>query len=103
MTAIRSLGVCLLELCFGYSLENYKDRNGLAGGVAALAKLLDHAAAVQWSEEVHEEAGPDFAEAINWCLQARSQDDEGWRKHIWAHVIVPLGNCKNHVSQKLVS
>lgn len=99
--AIHSLGVCLLELCFDSSLESYKIRNRLSGGPAALAPLLDYAAALQWSKDVNGEAGPDFAEAIEWCLQARSQSDESWRKDIWAHVIVPLSNCRNHLSQRI--
>jgi hypothetical protein len=102
LDAIRSLGICLLELCFGCSLESYKDRNNLSGNVAAaLALLVDHAAAVQWSGEVAAEAGPDFAAAIDWCLKARSQNDESWRKEIWAQVIVPLNKCRTHVSQRL--
>jgi hypothetical protein len=101
LDALRSLGVCLLELCFGCSLNSYKDRNNLSGNVAtALASLLDHAAAVQWSQDVYEEAGPEFAEAIEWCLQVRGQNDESWRKDIWTHVIFPLDNCRKYISQR---
>ena len=102
IAAIRSLGVCLLELCFGCSLESYKVRSGLSGGTGALAALLDHAAAIQWSDDVLEEAGPYFDDAIKWCLQARNSIDESWRTEIWSQVIVPLTNCSNHVSQKPV-
>ncbi|KAF2110631.1 hypothetical protein BDV96DRAFT_615165 [Lophiotrema nucula] len=56
--------------------------------------------AIQWSKMVSEEAGPEFAEAIEWCLHAKELSDGSWRKEIWSHVIVPLEACHKQVSQK---
>lgn len=102
LDAIRGLGICLLELCFGYTLETYKERNNLSGGTATLAALLDYSAAVTWTDEVYEEVGPDYAQATEWCLAPRSQNDESWRKEIWASVIDPLETCSSHISRRLV-
>jgi hypothetical protein len=98
MDALRNLGICLLELCFGFKLEKYKNHKGLSAYDAILVSSMDHAAAVLWCDDVYEEAGSEFAEAVKWCLQWRSQDDESWREDIWAHVVVPLHNCSKYVS-----
>ncbi|KAF2241840.1 hypothetical protein BU26DRAFT_398639, partial [Trematosphaeria pertusa] len=56
--------------------------------------------ALQWSKEVGEEAGPDFAEVIEWCLRAKSLNDQSWRKEMWSNVIVPLDACHKQVTQR---
>ncbi|OCL04598.1 hypothetical protein AOQ84DRAFT_255661, partial [Glonium stellatum] len=55
--------------------------------------MLDYAAALQWSRMVSEEAGPEFAEAIEWCLYGQARRGDGWRKDIVKHVIDPLEYC----------
>jgi hypothetical protein len=98
--AISSLGIRLLELCFGTSLENNKFRKQMPVGDSTLAPMFDFAAAIQWSKTVSEEAGPEFAEAIEWCLHAKELSDGSWRKELWTHVIVPLDACHKQVAQK---
>lgn len=101
--SISTLGIRLLELCFGSPLESNSFRRQLPVGDATSGPMLDYAAAIQWSNMVSEEAGPEFAEAIDWCLryQAKGMSDNSWRKDIWSHVIVPLDACHRQVSQKL--
>jgi hypothetical protein len=101
--AISSLGIRLLELCFGSSLESTPYRKLLGPGNAVSAPLLDCAAAMQWSKLVSDEAGPEFANAIDWCLRAKEYPDGAWRKDIRTRVVEPLFECHKQMSQKLVS
>ncbi|KAF2786117.1 hypothetical protein K505DRAFT_290273 [Melanomma pulvis-pyrius CBS 109.77] len=101
--AMVALGIWLLELCFGTSLENNKFRQQFPPGDATSAPILDYAAAVQWSKMVCDEAGPEFAEAVEWCLHAKELSDSSWTKEIWTHVIVPLDYCHKQVSQRLTA
>ncbi|KAF2187523.1 hypothetical protein K469DRAFT_472815, partial [Zopfia rhizophila CBS 207.26] len=63
-----TLGIRLIELCFGTFLENNKFRQQLPPGDTTSVPILDYAAAVQWRKMVSEEAGPEFAEAVEWYL-----------------------------------
>jgi hypothetical protein len=90
----------LLELCFGTTLESNEFRKQLPVGDSITGPILDYAAAIQWSKMVSEEAGPGYAEAIEWCLHAKQVSDGSWRKEIWTHVILPLDACHRQVSQK---
>lgn len=100
--AISVLGIRLLELCFGAPIEQTEHRKQFGEGNAQTAPYLDHAAALLWSRMVGEEAGPEFAEAIEWCLHAKEQPDGGWRKELWTQVIVPLDSCYSQVCHKPV-
>jgi hypothetical protein len=99
--AIAHLGIRLLELCFGSALENTDFRRQLPIGDDISGPILDYAAAIQWSKLVAEEAGPEFAEAIDWCLHVKEVNDGSWRKELWHQVILPLDTCHKQVSQKL--
>lgn len=101
--ALPSLGIRLLELCFGKSLEATSFRKQLPAGDSTTAHVLDYVAAIQWSKEVGEEAGPEFAEAIDWCLHAKERSDSSWRNDLLQHVVVPLDACHKQVSQKPAS
>ena len=100
---MATLGIWLLELCFGTSLENNKFRQQLPPGDSNSAPILDYAAALQWSKMVGEEAGPEFAEAVEWCLHTKDPGDGSWRRDIWTHVIAPLDYCHKQVSQRLTA
>ncbi|KAF2009486.1 hypothetical protein BU24DRAFT_467859 [Aaosphaeria arxii CBS 175.79] len=100
---MAALGIRLLELCFGTSLEQNKFRQQLPAGDATSAPLLDYAAALNWSKLVTEEAGPEFAQAVEWCLRAKQLSDGSWRKDIWTHVIGPLEYCYKQVSARITA
>jgi len=96
--AISTLGIRLLELCFGIPLEECEFRRQLPPGDEVSGPILDRAAAVLWSKTVNEEAGSDFADAIEWCLHAKELSDGSWRREIWTRVIDPLEDCHRQVS-----
>ncbi|KAH4061771.1 hypothetical protein HBI67_196760 [Parastagonospora nodorum] len=95
---LSCLGIRLLELCFGVPIEATKLRKQFPPCDAAGAPQLDYAAAIRWSRLVAEEAGPEFAEAVKWCLHTEMLSETSWRTDLWQHVIVPLEACQ--LSQK---
>jgi hypothetical protein len=99
---ISSLGIRLLELCFGSPLESNPHRKLLGPGDAVSAPILDYAAAMQWSKQVSDEAGPEFADAIDWCLRAKEYPDGTWREDVWTKVVQPLFECHKQMSQNMV-
>jgi hypothetical protein len=101
--ALSTLGIRLLELCFGSPIEATRYRKQLPDGDDTLAPIFDYTAALQWSDSVAEEAGPEFAEAIQWCLHAKALKEDNRRTDLWQHVIVPLEACHKQVSQKPVT
>lgn len=58
---------------------------------------------MQWCDRyANDEAGPEFADAINWCLRnptLRSSgnlagtDERNWRDHLREQVVEPLRHC----------
>lgn len=55
----------------------------------------DLGAAIEWSTRVAGEAGPEYAEAVMWCLSKISSftKDDNWRKDLLEKVVVPLEGC----------
>lgn len=100
---LSSLGIRLLELCFGTPIEDVSFRKQLPAGDSTLSPLFDYTAAIQWSRLVGEEAGPEFSEAIEWCLHAKTLNDSSWRTELWRHVILPLEACHKQMSQKPIT
>jgi hypothetical protein len=97
--SVNSLGIRLLELCFGISVETTKVRKRFPAFVEGVAPhMLDYCAAIHWSGDVYDEAGLDFYEAIRWCLKQRTLTHGSWRKAMWQHVIAPLDRCHECVS-----
>ena len=85
--ALASLGIWLLELCFGAFLESTPFRRQLPPGDAISAPVLDYAAAIRWIKRVGEEARPEFAEAIDRFLRTKELSDGSWRKDLLQHVV----------------
>ncbi|KAH6632933.1 hypothetical protein C7974DRAFT_310415 [Boeremia exigua] len=88
--ALSSLGIRLLELCFGNALESMPIRKTLSPGDTVTAPVLDWAAAMQWSKMASDEAGPEFAGAIEWCLRANELTNTNWRKDFVQNVLCYL-------------
>lgn len=61
--------------------------------------LLDLVAAHDWAHGVLDEAGPDYASAVDWCLVSRPiiSPGEGWRKEFLQSVVQPLENCHKYL------
>ena len=89
-----TLGILLLELCFGVAFEDTieRARSIPANGPNAFSDL---GAAFAWSERVVGEAGPEYAEAVTWCLGRISSPtkDASWRKELLERVVMPLEQC----------
>ncbi|KAI1456075.1 hypothetical protein F4805DRAFT_250115 [Annulohypoxylon moriforme] len=93
--SLELIGIVLLELCFGQLLEEHPLRKQWPAGDDELERYkFDVFAARQWNNEVNEEAGPDFDEAIKWCFEGyRDAPQENWRQEMLQHVVRPLENC----------
>lgn len=87
-----SLGIVLLELCFGYRFEECSFWS--TPGIAQL-KADPHvrqAMACQWLEDVEGDAGVDYAGAVEWTLRQApvTVKDNSWRLDFAENVVQPL-------------
>ena len=97
---LTKLGIILLELCFGKTIESSSSMNavkselGLPAGLHS--PLLDRLAALEWSQQVLDETGPQYAAAVDWCLkvgQASIETEDGWQFKAYENVVLPLQEC----------
>lgn len=95
-----SLGIALLQLCFGILIKDHPSRLRYPPGDEQTRASLDLLAAIDWSREVGEEAGPDYAVAVQWCLlDSRSMTDkEEWRRKLFQNVVSPLERCHTYLN-----
>ncbi len=104
---LTTLGILLIELCFGTALEDHEKRRQYHSSVEQqtatpdpaaaldLAAVLDLAVAMEWSQSVGGEAGEAYADAVSWCLrvQVPGAKDDKWREELFANVVRPLQSC----------
>jgi hypothetical protein len=92
-----SLGILLLELCFGYRLEDYHLRKKqLSTTDAATKHAFDVVAALKWSSSVSDEGGDDYATAVKWCFTGVTDGEKNWRGELVRNVVRPLEKCMEH-------
>ncbi|KAG7437064.1 hypothetical protein Forpi1262_v001948 [Fusarium oxysporum f. sp. raphani] len=98
--SLDQLGIILLELCFGKVLEQQPCRKKWPDGRDAREVAgFNLLAARDWQCQVPEEAGPDYAEAVGWCLdKGKSRPPERWRKDMLQSVIHPLQRCREYLA-----
>ncbi|VUC35070.1 unnamed protein product [Clonostachys rosea] len=100
--SLTRLGIVLLELCFGNTLDSQACRQSFPAGQTAREKdAFDLAAALIWMREVNEEAGRDYATAVSWCLigsRTLTSDVPSWRKVMVEQVIRPLDACNTYLA-----
>lgn len=98
--SLDNLGVVLLELCFGDVLENQPHRKNWRAGENDMERAaFDLMAARDWQREVTAEAGPDYSEAVAWCLGGnRSAPPDRWRQEMLRRVVRPLQRCRDYLS-----
>lgn len=104
---LKSLGIMLLELCFDTALEEYGPRMEYMRQTPRTEEtkqttadlFLDVAAAFEWSEHVAAEAGPEFSDAVTWCLtttpnsSGQGRQPDTWRDELFEKVVQPLKHC----------
>lgn len=104
--SLHTLGILLIELCFGTALEDHEMRRQYQSSIRQqdvapdLAATLDLAVALEWSRSVYREAGETYADAVNWCLrgQRAGAKDDKWREELFANVVRPLQSCHEIMS-----
>lgn len=97
--ALKQLGIILLELCFGDTLEQQPYRKKWPTGETETEKAgYDFLAASEWLDHVNGEAGLDYSDAVSWCLLGRSSSTpDTWRHDMLRKVIQPLQRCRNYL------
>jgi hypothetical protein len=93
--ALKSLGILLLELCFGSPLEDQPQRQKFPSRAGDLERAFDQLAAREWLEDGADEGGEDYASAIKWCLDEKLTTDS-WPGDFIRYVIRPLEACQEH-------
>jgi hypothetical protein len=92
-----SLGILLLELCFGCRLEDHPLRKKYPTATDVEAKhAFDVTAALKWSGRVSGEGGDDYATAVKWCFMSATDGEKNWRCEIVKNVVQPLELCMKH-------
>ncbi|KAF2184167.1 hypothetical protein K469DRAFT_580827, partial [Zopfia rhizophila CBS 207.26] len=91
-----SLGILLLELCFGRRLEDHPLRRKHPTGDEQSKQAFDFMAALQWSKSVKGEGGDDYTSAVKWCFIEGSNANQSWRSEIIKNVIRPLELSQEH-------
>lgn len=105
---LPTLGILLIELCYGMPLEEHEMRkqytstSGSHTSSPDLEAALDLAVALEWSRSVNGEAGEQYADAVDWCLRTRRMEgtDHKWREEFFRNVVVPLQFCHEQLSGK---
>ncbi|KAF2819670.1 hypothetical protein CC86DRAFT_306879, partial [Ophiobolus disseminans] len=92
-----SLGVLLVELCFGKRLEDSRIRQDHPVGDAESKKVYDLVAALKWSHSVGENAGEDYARAVGWCFTSGGVVGKSWRSDVSVNVVQPLRQCLEYL------
>lgn len=98
--ALDKLGIMLLELCFGRTIEDQPWRKELPAGENDTEKAAyDILAAREWLGHVNDEAGPAYADAVSWCLLGnRCVPEEKWRQEMLRKVIYPLKQSREFLA-----
>ena len=92
-----SLGILLLELCFGQRLEDHPLRKRYPDSTGENKQAFDLTVALRWSQSVDDEGGNDYASAVKWCFTSGTNNaNNSWRGEIIKNVIRPLEACQEH-------
>ncbi|KAI0871098.1 hypothetical protein GGS24DRAFT_504109 [Hypoxylon argillaceum] len=96
VAGIESLGILLLELCFGTSIDNHPSQRTYKSDEQTQA-LVNLFIAQNWLKDVRDEAGRKYYKAVRWCLSCRTMPRTGvWRELMVEKVVVPLKQCLEH-------
>lgn len=98
-SSLETLGIVLLELCFGKLLAEQPCRLKYSTtGDSTVERALDIQAAKEWHGEIEEEAGHDYSVAVGWCLGGiLSTPPDRWREAMHGKVVHPLESCHKYL------
>ena len=97
-----TLGIVLLELCFGVRLEAHRLWQNSIYTIDRVDPMLRQAVACEWLEEVEYEAGVDYATAVKRALKRAPAliKDDTWRADFAKNVVQPLQRCFESMKPK---
>lgn len=98
-SSLETLGVVLLELCFGKLLGEQACRLKYSNtGDMTIERALDIQAAREWHGEIEEEAGYDYSVAVGWCFGGiLSTPPDRWREAMLGMVVHSLESCHKYL------
>jgi hypothetical protein len=93
--ALSSLGIMLLELCFGKAIEDHPLREQYFGPNNQPNAFTDISTAKEWHEDVLAELGDDISDAIRRCLDCSfapkpNLEDKEFQEAVFDGVVLPL-------------
>lgn len=96
-TRLFTLGVMILELIFGHTIEACQFRREYLGADGRPNDQTDVSTARRWSRRVLGESGPDVSDVVRRCLDCSfgpqpSFADGRFREAVYVGVILPLAN-----------
>jgi len=89
-----TLGIVLLELCFGQSFaEHPKWKSDAAVLNVIPVDIAQKTVAAEWLKDVQWHVGLDYAQAVSWCLNFATLRNPEWRVEFARNVLEPLQRC----------
>ncbi|KAK5112293.1 hypothetical protein LTR85_011565 [Meristemomyces frigidus] len=103
--SFSTLGIVLLELCFGVRLEQHGLWQNPVYAAGKTDPLLRQTVACEWLNDVEDEAGGDYALAVSWTLKQAPAvlKDEKWRIEFAENVVQPLQACYESMKRGRIS
>ncbi|WPB02465.1 uncharacterized protein RHO25_007101 [Cercospora beticola] len=100
--SFSTLGIVLLELCFGNRLEDHPLWSNPAFAVGKSDPMIRQAVACEWMDDVQGEAGEEYATAVTWTLRQApvAVKDDGWRADFAQNVVQPLQRYYEYLNPK---
>ena len=93
--SLNGLGITLLELCFNSRTEDHSARKLMPAGTPDEESAMNRIVAKKWVDDVFEESGSDFEQAVEWCLKNRVQG--ACPQDFITNVLEPLELCKEYI------
>jgi len=93
-----TLGIILLELCFGRPLETHEMWSKSNGVLNPADPFHRQYVAAQWAKAIDLVIdGPEYTNAVEWCLREAPTEnkDEKWRQEFAMNVLGPLLKSAN--------
>lgn len=91
-----SLGILLLELCFGRLINDHPMWKSESQVLSAMPRhMARKMVSVEWLKHVQWQAGMDYAQAVTWCLLYATINGPDWTVEFARNVLEPLQRCRD--------